>query len=225
MKSFGIFVLMLCAVIFIVAFSMTTTVDTGLGRVNNIGLMNDRQNLLIFGGVLAIVGTLLLIFARPEQQKAEREVDVKSDEKKCPFCAELIKAEAVFCRFCQKDLAPAQGDNPPSNEVGIGVKNAHERQTEAVVESKPLRELHEIKKIVASATEISIHQTQVDGARISEFFNAIRYGRTAVVRSLISENPLLILTKDAFGNTPHQVADKEENIELKEYFLSILVSR
>ncbi len=27
------------------------------------------------------------------------------DKKKCPRCAELIKAEASFCRFCQYDLA------------------------------------------------------------------------------------------------------------------------
>jgi hypothetical protein len=28
----------------------------------------------------------------------------ESDEKQCPFCAETIKAAAVLCRFCNRDL-------------------------------------------------------------------------------------------------------------------------
>jgi hypothetical protein len=36
-----------------------TSVSTGYGSVNNLGLMNDKQNGIIVGGILAVVGVLL----------------------------------------------------------------------------------------------------------------------------------------------------------------------
>src|SRR5262245_20584387 len=29
-----------------------------------------------------------------------------ADTRKCPFCAEFVKSDAVICRFCQRDLPP-----------------------------------------------------------------------------------------------------------------------
>ncbi len=42
-------------------FGFDTSVDSGVGRVNNLGLMADRQNGILIGLGLAIVGTIMLV--------------------------------------------------------------------------------------------------------------------------------------------------------------------
>jgi hypothetical protein len=42
-------------------FGFDTSVESGLGRVNNLGLMADRQNGILIGLGLAIVGTIMLV--------------------------------------------------------------------------------------------------------------------------------------------------------------------
>ena len=46
--------------------------------------------------LLLIFGTLLGDFTRW--------VFTRAREKKCPFCAEFVKAEAKVCRFCGRDV-------------------------------------------------------------------------------------------------------------------------
>jgi hypothetical protein len=62
-------------------------------------------------GVWWLYGSLLFIVALPhsmflprEAGELEKERLASGKSRKCPFCAELIKAEATVCRFCSRDV-------------------------------------------------------------------------------------------------------------------------
>lgn len=101
MKSLGYITFSIGLIIVLYAFTMDTSVavdypggnEYGLPeRVNNLGLIADRQNYMIFGGVLSLLG-LIVIYA--SDKKGE-----EANEKVCPKCAERVKIEALICRFC-----------------------------------------------------------------------------------------------------------------------------
>ncbi len=106
MKSLGIVLIIIGSIWAIIAFNLDTSISTGFdlyglpSRVNNLGLMAERQNHLIFSGLTIITGILLFGFGTIAGNSSEDNINKIS----CPFCAEKINLEAKLCRFCQKDL-------------------------------------------------------------------------------------------------------------------------
>lgn len=51
-----------------------------------------------------LAGVLALILMKPDKQKFENNAVNSGVFRKCPYCAEVIKSEAVVCRYCHKEL-------------------------------------------------------------------------------------------------------------------------
>ena len=116
MKNFGIFLLIIGVIAALVSFNMNVSVETGYGnRVNNIGLMSDRQNYLIASCVAILCGLIMAVFGN---KKVNGEQVVK-----CPFCAEQISSEAIKCKHCGSDVNASnkaiQGDAQSSDDENI----------------------------------------------------------------------------------------------------------
>ncbi len=54
---------------------------------------------LIYGVLLPIIAVFHAILLKPNDNKL-----LSDGMKKCPYCAEIIKPEAVVCRYCGRDL-------------------------------------------------------------------------------------------------------------------------
>ncbi len=114
MKIFGTLLIILGVFLGAIAVTMDTSVSTGFGRVNNLGLMNQQSNFLIGAGIAFISGILLLTLSSKDGNV--KSVQLDNDSKKCPYCAEVIKREAKICRFCHKEQ-PIEDVSRPSAAV------------------------------------------------------------------------------------------------------------
>jgi hypothetical protein len=88
------------AIIFIVCAFVGGNITSSKGRSYNEGFL--------FGLLLGIIGVIIAALLPKSEKGLEKKSLSAGDSKKCPYCAEIIKREAVVCRFCGKELPKEQ---------------------------------------------------------------------------------------------------------------------
>lgn len=104
MRKLGVAVLVIGLLAVFAAMNMDVSVATGSGRVNNLGLMNQRQNLVMLSGMFALGGLLMILFG-VRREDARPKYESTYESKPCPFCAETIKKSAIKCKHCGSEIS------------------------------------------------------------------------------------------------------------------------
>jgi hypothetical protein len=81
----------------------------------------SAQESIVPASLIAAVICLLSLAAAGRRRaddvkKGDAKAGDLSDTRVCPFCAEQIRAAAIVCRYCNRDVAPAERDEKESSD-------------------------------------------------------------------------------------------------------------
>jgi len=71
-----------------------------------------------------LIGFIAVLISKEDTEKLEQKELVRGNKRKCPFCAEIVKVDAVVCKHCGKELEKLEEKEEP-HVVTLGPSVKH----------------------------------------------------------------------------------------------------
>ena len=110
-----------------------------------IGSNKGRSGFLWFviGFLLAPLGIVLALVIKKDNQTLESKALALGTQKKCPYCAELIKSEAIICKHCNREQA--------GNNTSMQIESSQKALLNAIADN----DVEVVKNIMNTAQGLS----------------------------------------------------------------------